>query len=119
MRGEPHSGFGIVRIRKRTSDGTLGRPRCVRLFQRHRRRKPCRCQATTVSGLTMTMEARHPLPDPRQPDPQHAVCSPSVEGDEDERVVGPGAGAAERGFQAAGPRACGSTRVRSGEWTVR
>jgi len=36
----------------RTSVGTPGRPVRRRLFQVQNRRKPCRCHATTVSGLT-------------------------------------------------------------------
>ena len=61
-RGAPHSGFAsdIVRIRARTSGGTPGRPRRVRLFQRQKRRKLRRCHARTVSGFTMTRAARHP-----------------------------------------------------------
>jgi hypothetical protein len=49
----------MVRIRKRTSAGTAGLPVRPRLFQVHRTRKPCRCHAMTVSGLTMTSAVRH------------------------------------------------------------
>jgi hypothetical protein len=44
----------------RTSAGTVGRPMWRRLFQAHHSRKPRRCQAMTVSGLTMTSAVRHP-----------------------------------------------------------
>jgi hypothetical protein len=61
MRGAPHNWFAsaIVRINWRTSRGTLGRPSCPRLFHVQKRRKPRRCQAKTVSGLTITTAARH------------------------------------------------------------
>ena len=42
------------------SAGTLGRPRRRRLFHVHHSRKPCRCQAMTVSGFTITSLVRHP-----------------------------------------------------------
>jgi len=38
----------------------VGRPSRCRLFQAHQSRKPCRCQAMTVSGLTRTSALRHP-----------------------------------------------------------
>ena len=38
-----------------------GRLRRRRLFQAQKSRKPRRCQARTVSGLTMTTAARHPF----------------------------------------------------------
>ena len=61
MRGAPHNGFmsAIVRINWRTSGGTPGRPTRCRLFHVQKSRKPRRCQARTVSGLTMTRAARH------------------------------------------------------------
>jgi hypothetical protein len=61
IRGAPHRGFAsdIVRIRVRTSGGTVGRPTRRRLFHVQNRRMPWRCQAMTVSGLTMTSAARH------------------------------------------------------------
>ena len=63
MRGAPHNGFisAIVRISWRTSAGTPGRPTRCRLFHVQKSRKPRRCQARTVSGLTMTRAARHPF----------------------------------------------------------
>ena len=45
------------RIRSRTSRGTDGRPGLpLRIFHVQKRRNAFRCQATTVSGLTMTSE---------------------------------------------------------------
>ena len=63
MRGAPHDGFisAIVRINWRTSGGMPGRPTRCRLFHVQKSRKPRRCQAKTVSGLTMTSAARHPF----------------------------------------------------------
>ena len=61
MRGAPHSGFSrlIVRIKPRTSRDTAGLPVVpCRTFQVQNRRKPLRCQAMTVSGLTMTSADR-------------------------------------------------------------
>ena len=62
MRGAPQRGFAcaIVRISERTSAGTVGRPMRRRLFQAHQSRKPRRCQAMTVSGLTITSAVCHP-----------------------------------------------------------
>ena len=62
MRGAPHNGLAsaIVRINGRTSGGTPGRPSRRRLFHVQKSRKPWRCQARTVSGLTITMTSRHP-----------------------------------------------------------
>ena len=48
----------IFRISARTSEGTVGRPVRRRLFHVQSRRKPRRCQAMTVSGLTMTSAVR-------------------------------------------------------------
>jgi hypothetical protein len=61
MRGAPQSGFAAARVRisARTSPATVGRPVRRRLFQRQNSRKPCRCHAMTVSGLTMMIAARH------------------------------------------------------------
>ena len=55
-----HRGFAadMLRIRVRTSRGTDGRPIRPRLFQLQNERKAWRCQAMTVSGLTMTTAAR-------------------------------------------------------------
>jgi hypothetical protein len=50
--------FRHVRIRARTSRETVGRPMRPRLFQAQYERKTWRCQATTVSGLTMTSVVR-------------------------------------------------------------
>jgi hypothetical protein len=50
----------LVRISVRTSSGTVGRPTRRRLFHVQNRRKPWRCHAMTVSGLTMTSAACHP-----------------------------------------------------------
>ena len=64
MRGAPYSGFSrrIVRISSRTSFGTVGRPGLPRrIFQVQNRRNPFRCQAITVSGLTMTRALRQLL----------------------------------------------------------
>jgi hypothetical protein len=54
-----------VRLRHRANQrtnvsGYSGRPR-RRLFQAHQSRKPRRCQAITVSGLTITSAVRHPV----------------------------------------------------------
>src|SRR5260370_41734813 len=56
MRGAPQSGLLrlIIRIRSRTSFGTLGRPGLPRrILHVQNERKPLRCQATTVSALTI------------------------------------------------------------------
>src|SRR5215470_1258377 len=57
MRGAPHSGLSrlIVRIKSRMSAGTAGRPTRRRDFQRQYRRKPLRCQRTSVSGLKILL----------------------------------------------------------------
>ena len=62
IRGAPHRGFAsaIVRIKVRMSAVAVGRPSRRRLFRVHQSRKPCRCQAMTVSGLTRTSAVRHP-----------------------------------------------------------
>ena len=63
MRGAPQSGFArlIFRMRSRTSGATSGLPGLPgRLFQVQYRRNPRRCQATTVSGLTMMRAERQP-----------------------------------------------------------
>src|SRR6516162_719825 len=56
MRGAPHSGLSrlIVRIKSRLSAGTAGRPTRRRDLQRQDRRKPLRCQRTSVAGLKTT-----------------------------------------------------------------
>src|ERR1700730_2709408 len=56
MRGAPQRELLrlIIRIRFRTSCGTQGRPRLPRwIFHVQNNRKPLRCQATTVSALTI------------------------------------------------------------------
>jgi len=56
MRGAPQEGFSlpILRISARTSGEMMGRPGWPRrTFQVQNRRNPARCQAMTVSGLTM------------------------------------------------------------------
>jgi hypothetical protein len=60
IRGAPHRGLArvILRIRFRTSPGTEGRPLRFRLFHLQYRRKPFRCQAITVSGLTISSADR-------------------------------------------------------------
>lgn len=61
-------GFNIGReainncdVKARKSPGTAERPVRRRLFHVQNRRKPWRCQASTVSDLTMTSAARHSL----------------------------------------------------------
>src|SRR5207247_10155900 len=61
MRGAPQPGFSrhILRIRSRTSLEMTGRPGFPqRTFQVQNKRKAARCQATTVSGLTMANAER-------------------------------------------------------------
>src|SRR5688500_16223829 len=56
MRGAPQPGLLrlIIRIKSRTSRGTLGRPGLPRrIFHVQNNRKPFRCQETTVSALTI------------------------------------------------------------------
>ena len=62
MRGAPQPTFAdcISRMRIRISLSIGGRPTCRRrLFQRQYRRKPSRCQRTTVSGCNMCNITRH------------------------------------------------------------
>ena len=61
MRGAPQLGLSsfMRRISSRISLVTFGRPRC-RDRQRQNRRKPARCQDTTVSGLTTMRVSAHP-----------------------------------------------------------
>src|SRR5215813_2978415 len=59
MRGASQRGLLrlIIRIRSRTPCGTLGRPGLPRpIFHVQNKRKPLRCQATTVSALTIIRE---------------------------------------------------------------
>ena len=63
MRGAPQEGFSlhILRISARTSGEMMGRPGWPqRTFQVQNRRNPARCQAMTVSGLTMVSAERQP-----------------------------------------------------------
>jgi hypothetical protein len=57
----PQSGFEVLirLISSRTSLLILGRPGRALLFQVQYSRKPLRCQAITVSGLTMSNAERH------------------------------------------------------------
>jgi hypothetical protein len=58
----PHSGFALLisQISSRISRLTQGLPHfSPLLFQRQYKRNPFRCQAITVSGLTMTSAERH------------------------------------------------------------
>src|SRR5215475_4432465 len=64
MRGAPQLGFTrhILRIRSRTSREMTGRPGWpCRTFQVQNKRKPARCQAMTVSGLTIASAERQSL----------------------------------------------------------
>jgi len=61
MRSAPQLGFSghILRIKSRTSREMSGRPGWPRrTFQFQNRQKPARCQAMTVSGLTMARAER-------------------------------------------------------------
>ena len=61
--GAPQEGFSlhILRISARISGEMLGRPGWPRrTFQVQKRRYPARCQAMTVSGLTMVSAERQP-----------------------------------------------------------
>ena len=61
IRGAPQSGFAcdMLRISLRTSSGTGGRPARCRRIHVQNMRTPWRCQAMTVSGLTMMSAACH------------------------------------------------------------
>ena len=61
-------GFRHPANQLRTSGGTPGRPSRRRLFHVQKSRKPRRCQARTVSGLTITMtSAIRPRPSTARP----------------------------------------------------
>jgi hypothetical protein len=79
MRGAPQLGFcrHILRIRSRTSremTGRAGWPR--RTFQVQNSQKPARCQAMTVSGLTMANAERQSHQ--RRDRQTHNIRSPEV-----------------------------------------
>ncbi len=59
--GGPQSEFSAARrrMRVRNSGLTFGRPPCGRDRQLQCRRKPSRCQPTTVSGFTITRTSDH------------------------------------------------------------
>ena len=64
MRGAPQSGLArdICRMRAIVSGATVLRPAFrARLFQRQKRRNPCRCQWITVSGWTSRSAFLHLL----------------------------------------------------------
>ena len=64
IRGAPHKGFSrhILRIRFRTSRGTVGLPRWPRrIFQVQKSRKLLRCHARTVPGRTIASTERQSL----------------------------------------------------------
>src|SRR5258705_8471875 len=58
--GAPQFGFAraISAMKRRRSASFRGRPNGTRAFHFQKRRKPCRCQRTTVSGLTMRRTRR-------------------------------------------------------------
>ena len=75
MRGAPQSGLAaaIFRIRALTAGLASGRPLFRLEIQVQNRRKPLRCQATTVSGLTMINTQCQSFPTPGQPHPEEAI----------------------------------------------
>ena len=73
MRGAPHSGLSllILRMSSRSSRSVLGRPTCLRDFQRQKARNPARWQRKIVSGrtdLAQIKQARHEADHPDQQD---------------------------------------------------
>src|SRR5215469_18351307 len=56
------------------SAATAGRPTRRRDFQRQYRRKPLRCQRTSVSGLKTTAAFEHGRAQPIEPDKDQAIC---------------------------------------------
>lgn len=64
MRGAPQVGFSttIRKISRRTSFGVCLLPTCVLALEisRQYKRKPSRCQPTTVSGVTTIKDCFHP-----------------------------------------------------------
>src|SRR5580704_10028819 len=77
IRGAPHSGLAmlILRISRRISTATVGRPERGRDFQRQYDLNPARCQRTTVSGFTIVSALRYLAPNEtaqqRSGDPWH------------------------------------------------
>src|SRR6516164_3687371 len=74
---DPRRAAQMIRLRHQADEvadvwGTDGRPRRRQLFHVQRRRKPRRCQAMRVSGLTMTTAVR-PLRHTRDPDPEETL----------------------------------------------
>src|SRR6266851_532791 len=69
--------FGLARaisaMRRRTAASFRGRPNGPRDFHFQKRRKPCRCQPTTVSGLTMRKCAAPMGPDLGKAGPEGSV----------------------------------------------
>ena len=63
MRSVPQSRLSrdMLMINARTSGLSGGRPPRERDFQRQKRRQPCRCQRTTVSGVTQLRCSRQPV----------------------------------------------------------
>src|SRR5215472_10461333 len=104
MRSASHVGFSrhILRIRSRVSRAIGGRPRCPRrTFQVQNKRKPMRCQATTVCGLTMLAwsanRAKYVTEKPRGGDRRKLIWGVSSASVEARRFDG-----AEPGFPAGG-----------------
>src|SRR5438270_9913865 len=81
MRGAPHSALSrlIVRIKSQISAGTVGRPTRRRDFQRQYRRKPLRCQRTSVSGLKTTAALSTEGEQPIEPHEDQAICGAQPE----------------------------------------
>ena len=76
----------ILRIRCRTSREMIGRPGCpCRTFQVQKRRKPLRCQATTVSGSMIASAERQSL----QMRKNHTILSGPRESISGEQFAGP------------------------------
>ena len=76
MRGAPQPGFSLLkwRMRLRISRGTAGRPGLPRrTFHVQNSRNALRCQAMTVSGLTIVSDERQSCPHAGEPDPQESV----------------------------------------------
>ena len=103
--GRPTAGSLRHRPNQRPDVGRHGRsPDAARLFQLQHSRKPRRCQAMTVSGLTMTSAVRHPVQtrDSQTQSKRSALASRTAEA---ATVAAPAAGAATRGPRAGARRA--------------